>query len=135
MSMSKKPLTLTKTKNNFQEFLKGLQGKYNIKFLYAEFSGSGDSGEIHELYGTLHEDHTIGTSLELSDDDRETALSFFDNYLESTGYDWYNNDGGFGNIILNLETGEIKCEMNVNVMTSEEYQLEDAGDYVKNYEI
>lgn len=131
MSMT---LKMKKTKNNFQEFLKGLQGKYNIKFLYCEFSGSGDSGEIHDVVGHVTED-AYGEGIKLQDDDGNTVTSFFDDYLEKTGYDWYNNDGGYGNITLNLETGEIKCDMNINIMTSEEYQLEDDGTLVKNYEI
>ncbi len=72
MSMT---LKMKKTKNNFQEFLKGLQGKYNIKFLYCEFSGSGDSGEIHDVVGHVTED-AYGEGIELQDDDRNTVTSF-----------------------------------------------------------
>lgn len=32
--------------------------------------------------------------------------------LEETGIDWYNNDGGFGELYINLDKGDVNLEVN-----------------------
>jgi hypothetical protein len=39
--------------------------------------------------------------------------------LERNGIDWYNNEGGFGNIIIDIKTGKIKTEHNARIESSE----------------
>lgn len=44
-------------------------------------------------------------------------------YLEETGCDWYNNDGGFGELVINVDAGTIKMEVNSRFTDSTtEYQ-------------
>jgi hypothetical protein len=38
--------------------------------------------------------------------------------------DWWNNDGGFGHIIINTETGEYTIENNINIVDQETYNHE-----------
>lgn len=127
------PLKLSKKKHTFKEFLETLAAKYNINYIYASFSGGGDSGEIEEVIGKLTKESDI--LVEFDSTESETLTNFIDRYLESTGYDWYNNDGGSGDIWVEISTGKIECEMSINYMTSDEYSLEDEGDYVNDFEI
>ena len=82
------------------------------------FSGSGDSGDIDDLeFYTLTDgrEHYINHS-DLSDyisNDEYDLLnnesySCIEDYIE--GMDWYNNDGGFGSIIISLESMTAEVE-------------------------
>jgi hypothetical protein len=129
----KSPLKLTKTKNTLLEFLTSLKIKYGINYIHAEFSGGGDSGEIHEIYGMKDKDGNITDCTKFSPEEQGTVMEVFDKYLEETNYDWYNNDGGSGDITLNIETGAIECNMSINIMSSEDHFLEDEGEFIKKY--
>lgn len=127
-----KVMKISKKKNNFEEFLKNLSVKYDINKIIAEFSGSGDSGEIND-YTYLK--NTDQIDIDITEEEQSTIEEFFDSYLSSTNYDWYNDDGGFGDVTLNLITGEITCDMNINFTDSDNYQLSDEGDFIKNYKL
>lgn len=61
-----------------------------ITDLSIEFAGSGDSGSIEDVYpdpGVL----------------RERVEDWAYKVLEGTGVDWYNNDGGHGEITIDVE--------------------------------
>lgn len=39
-------------------------------------------------------------------------------YLEETDIDWYNNDGGFGELVIDVEDGTVALEVNVRYTDS-----------------
>jgi len=41
--------------------------------------------------------------------------------LSDSGYDWYNNDGGYGSIHISLLTGEVKLDIRIRVTDTEDY--------------
>lgn len=42
-----------------------------------------------------------------------------DDYLDATGVDWYNNDGGFGELVINVSEGTVTLEVNVRYTESQ----------------
>ena len=102
-----------------------------IAYIQAYYEGSGDSGAIDDI---LYVDNkkAIEENLdfdELSTDNyisgRECGIDFeidknLDNNIEDLIYgllenveDWYNNDGGFGTVTINISTGEYFINNNV----------------------
>ena len=130
--MTEKLLNIKLQKNTFKEYLDALALKYKITKVVANFSGSADSGEVDCIVGKAQD--LEGDDVELSTEESEELDTFFSEYLSSTNYDWYNNDGGYGEIILDLVTYIVKCEMNINVTSSEEHLLEDQN-ITSTYEI
>jgi hypothetical protein len=71
-----------------------------ITELVAEYEGSGDSGSIETVYGKDKEGEII--HLDISVDSKAEEMLYevlSDNYM----YDWYNNDGGYGSVTIDLE--------------------------------
>jgi hypothetical protein len=77
----------------------------------AEFDGSGDSGAINVLrfFNALEPD---SPEAEPPESLIEEVDSLFYAALEDTDVDWYNNDGGYGEIAWNVTADEISIEMN-----------------------
>lgn len=90
------------------------------------FSGSGDSGQIDSVEFYYVEDHQLPESQEEVLKQDLTAWAY--KYLEGVGVDWYNNDGGQGEIIFDLETVPFKflatVEVNQTVSSVEHEVLE-----------
>lgn len=76
--------------------------RYGIKKVHVAFSGYGDEGEIN----------TIIFEPELNDSIRFNQNSFhalmYDFLNPARVGDWINNDGGFGAIVIDVETGKIE---------------------------
>ena len=68
------------------------------------FDGCGDSGAVNEsemsIYGSEGRDVTAEAPQEL----RDAVVAFAYDYLESSGVDWYNNDGGYGTLEIDTST-------------------------------
>lgn len=98
--------------------------KLKYKKLGLDYSGSGDSGEVTDIY--FYDDIETYVSIDhlldnvpdiirlLPDYHNDTTLEIFINYIE---YDWYNNDGGSGTLFVDLEN------LNIHV-DGEQYYLE-----------
>ena len=50
---------------------------------------------------------------------REAIMDIVYEYLEETGVDWYNNDGGFGDCIIDVENGTIALDVSTRFTESE----------------
>ena len=97
------------------------------KRITVEFDGSGDSGSITgvviepkgmDFSVVYNEDkstwkdgvwHTESTPKTQPVNDALEQICY--DMLERTGIDWYNNDGGFGQLEFDLETGETNLEV------------------------
>lgn len=94
------------------------------------FSGSGDSGDLDDVNFYKHDGSYIGhqewdnspvyreAQLELLDDDMADYIDY-----AIDGADWYNNDGGFGTISLDLDTMTASCEYSQR--TTEDFSFDE----------
>lgn len=90
-----------------------------IKTIHISFEGSGDDGSIHEVL-IDGEDKTPEWGENTGNDplaQRVTDWAY--KFLDGTGVDWVNNDGGFGFIDFDVVGRKIKFEVNRNVMHAE----------------
>jgi len=100
--------------------------------IIAAFDGSGDSGAIDDptfwnaanepvevdavmFAAPLKAHEEMGRLRTVAD----ATTHLFDTLLESTGIDWYNNDGGYGTFEANILTGELELEVYERIMRSE----------------
>lgn len=123
----------------------------NIRFAYITYDGSGDDGSIEGIYAfnlesamehmgwdSLPNDHVqelvtnIGpnwilprtiTEIKLSHQDKKLLEDFGYNTLSGIG-DWYNNDGGYGFIVIDLLSTEYYIDAKFRYMSEQtEYKF------------
>jgi len=109
--------------------------KLDIQEIYVGFSGSGDDGHIDYVEmqpppATMPVVHILDQTRDYKDGQwihrecgRDLPLDkaiedIVYGYLEMTGVDWYNNDGGQGHFSINFQTGNIEFEVNQNYVES-----------------
>ena len=94
------------------------------------FSGSGDSGDIDDLiYYDVTDKYYYSRDMVknsyMTDEEynllQNDCYEFIDDAIE--GADWYNNEGGFGNITIDLDT--MTADVEYSQRTVEEYSWED----------
>jgi hypothetical protein len=109
--------------------------KHGVSKIVAHFSGGGDDGQIHNIDhdGLISDPHKHPWPVEYpqSQANSHQPNTFFDflhevayYMLEKTGYDWCNNDGGFGEVTIIPGIGHIFVDMNINEMSSENIPLD-----------
>jgi hypothetical protein len=77
-------------------------GQEDKLVLTAEFDGSGDSGYVHAMTGNEDVDKFLSDAVE-----------------EYTNFDWYNNDGGGGDITWHVKEDKIIINGYYNITTRE----------------
>ncbi len=119
-----------------------------IKEVVVEFSGGGDSGEIDDAYACNHQGEPVDISNELiegwekkSNFDpeegrwveesirhesmplNELLKELCNQALEKAGLDWYNNDGGQGNLTIDFTESPpaINLEVGINYTSTENH--------------
>jgi len=98
------------------------------------FDGAGDSGFINGARA-FKEDFILN---ERRHDDYYNYEPQITNLLDDlgyailsdSGYDWYNNDGGYGSIHISLLTGDVELDIRIRVTDTEDYLI---SSEVKNY--
>lgn len=107
------------------------------------FAGAGDSGEIDDVYlenpngdiFAMPTDMVAWTKQTYGDQQSEQKQVKLRDALEDIGYrvldetgmDWYNNDGGQGNVYLRVDSGEVftvRVDMEVNITSTEDHEFE-----------
>lgn len=110
---------------------------HGVREVTVSFDGSGDSGSIEDVnYGGVQiEPASIMVDVEvvhrafqsgrwvtdhvLERTDLNTAIeTLTDDYLSETGVDWYNNDGGFGELAIDVAEGTVALEVSVRFTDS-----------------
>lgn len=108
------------------------------KQVYVTFRGGGDEGEIEETYFKDKHDniHDIPNDMiawtkqtygeQKSETKNETLVEVLEDLcyraLDETGWDWYNNDGGQGELIIDFTESPPKIDLSVGINTlSTEY--------------
>ena len=71
-----------------------------ITELVGEYDGSGDSGSIEHVYCEDEDANTIDVDDVILSKVEEMLYEVLSNNYE---YDWYNNDGGYGTVRINIE--------------------------------
>ena len=75
------------------------------------YSGSGDSGSVEDVYITKG-----NSSKDYNQEEADRLHAIFDAELQDLGYhilenhyswDWYNNEGGYGSVGINVATSDI----------------------------
>lgn len=135
--------------NQFTEFLVKLR-LLGVSKVTVDFQGGGDSGEIQqaaffnsqeqditmdlmhytmpweETYTEYRTGHSPESIIKTRTEDlgfEEIMQKLVEQHLESTGLDWYNNDGGQGAFIINFSTSPpmIKLIVGVNYTQTEDH--------------
>jgi hypothetical protein len=71
-----------------------------ITELVAEYDGSGDSGSIETIYCEDENGNTISID---SDTESKVEEMLYEVLSDKYQYDWYNNEGGYGTVRINIE--------------------------------
>ena len=81
-----------------------------ITSINAEFSGGGDDGSINSPVFTGGPIQELADKAGLSVTCFETdAKNMVEAFISShVNFDWYNNEGGGGDVTINVETGEVE---------------------------
>jgi len=106
------------TKKELKGYLSVLQ-KLGVEKIDAAFSGSGDEGYINDVIFTPELSKESGFNLQ---DFNELIYDYLD---PANVGDWVNNEGGFGEIRIEVATGKVTGTINFNVTTYETEPLKD----------
>ena len=106
----------------------GLQGQLKaiisgMKELKAQmcevrFDGCGDSGMVEEIIFT----GAKGIKLKADETLSDLAERFCYDYLDSKGIDWYNNEGGYGNLSIS-SSGSAELNVSQRIVSTEDYSF------------
>jgi hypothetical protein len=108
-----------------------------VKQVRVSFDGSGDEGSIDDVSyeGAEIDDKTLMVEIEIANrvlnggkwsttrelerkNLGEAIEHVTDDYLAEAGVDWYNGDGGFGELIIDVVEGRVSLEVQVRVLES-----------------
>ena len=91
--------------------------KLMIDHVVIDFSGSGDSGQIDDIQISYVEGHepSMAERVTLEEQLRRDLDTWAYKYLEGTGVDWYNNEGGQGQIEFDMRHPPFAFRSNVDI--------------------
>ena len=112
--------------------------EHGVEQVQVSFDGSGDEGHIGDIYYLPQREFDLAdvtvqhVSLSSQFDDgrwvrtrclaespiNDVIEELTDDYLQETGVDWYNNDGGFGELVINVQTGTVSLDIEVRFTES-----------------
>ena len=114
--------------------------QHGVQQVEVEFDGSGDSGSLESItcfpvelefdaegitveYATVTRYWNEGQWIQeraLTQAPVQNAIEALTyDYLEETGVDWYNGDGGFGTLEIDVEAGTVRLNVAVRYMQSD----------------
>ncbi len=113
--------------------------EHGLGSVTVEFDGYGDSGSIAAIHYDVDAFDDSAIQIEVRDVesnfqpgqgwvrtqiDKQTTLhdaieAVTYDYLTETGVDWYNNDGGFGELIINVDDGSVSLEVSTRFTESQ----------------
>lgn len=107
------------TKLSFKKVILPALKKAKIETVEIYFDGCGDDGSINEISAQPDA---------LPDLTKQNVEEWAYKLLEGTGVDWYNNDGGFGEITIDVENKSYSYAVNTrytesSLEVSEEVQV------------
>ena len=107
-------------------------GVTGIKIFY---SGSGDSGDIDDVVYTTTKEVSFNDIMNLSNYGQENTLylatldgelrddliDFANEKILNDLEDWWNNDGGYGVMLISVPSGNYKIDNTIYITNTEEY--------------
>lgn len=103
-----------------------------IQRVNIEFSGSGDSGDIDEVHFYTINDLDVTSDviyefsnkseIDIDNQIRDFGWEIINNKVDTVG-DWVNNEGGFGSIIIDVESQTY--DLNYSQRTTEDFDWSD----------
>jgi hypothetical protein len=123
-------LRFTNEEDGTAEYLRAM-ASYGITSADVVFDGSGDEGQITGITGKgitdelrimrLRDEHKH--LLEEICQENKTVHDLIETFvyemLDRTGYDWINNDGGYGKVHVEPADGVVKIDMNIRILIAE----------------
>jgi hypothetical protein len=107
-----------------------------------EFQGGGDDGQVEGVYLYDHNDNDIDIPNDMiawttltygnqESEQKQTKLvdaleDLCSRALDNTGLDWYNNEGGQGNLTIDFKENppSIKLNVGINHTTTDDYEYD-----------
>jgi hypothetical protein len=106
-------------------------GVTGIKIFY---SGSGDSGDIDDVVYTITKEASFDDIMNLSNygegilyladlngELRDDLIDFANEKILNDLEDWWNNEGGYGTVLISIPSGNYKINNNIYISNTEEY--------------
>ncbi len=93
---------------------------YGVVAVKIDYDGSGDSGQMGELKLLDKDNKAVEYSQGLFQD----MADMFEKMTEE--HDWWNNDGGYGEMFWDLETNTFKWSHSQRISSTEDYQYGEA---------
>jgi hypothetical protein len=89
------------------------------KSIHINYDGAGDSGSVEEIQ-LYNPDEGFSRSYQDLDGEEYLKIeeAFYRLFDHSMG-DWVNNDGGYGQLVINLEDGSFTNEVNYRVVETD----------------
>jgi hypothetical protein len=102
----------------------------NVSYFEISYSGGGDDGCIDDLQCYDHKEEILNIA------NRNNILQVLDEYFynllsENIEWDWVNNDGGWGLLRVDLETGESTIDHTQRVSEDHSYDLDESNKLVE----
>jgi len=92
-----------------------------VKCLVVHYNGEGDSGEIEGVRAYSDRENEVEVTVTF---DEERVSGAASDVIAGKGIDWYNNEGGFGDVVLFTKgKGSIKIEHNYRVESSTYHEV------------
>lgn len=103
-----------------------------------EFNGGGDSGQVETVEAEGLSDKSL-THFAVPDEAKHLApaghhpdqnnmaaflMDLAYDLIEESGYDWVNNEGGFGTLTIVPGRDSIHLDMHINVMSTDDYEFQ-----------
>lgn len=107
--------TAAKAANEERLVLATAMSSAGVERVEIDFAGGGDSGSVEDVRVFMAAGYTAPDGL------KDELTNWAYKYLEGTGVDWYNNDGGQGCIEFDLTTAphQFRANVDINYMNSE----------------
>ena len=102
---------------------------HGLSEVSVSYSGGGDDGCIDDISGyTIDEDGR--TKYQGNDGIPDNFITvfedlFYDMISKNVEWDWVNNEGGFGSLYINVDTGAITIEHSQRVVEEHTYNIHD----------
>lgn len=126
-------------RENLQAMLPILR-EHGVDTLHVSFAGGGDEGQIEDVscepfekwdairnatvpVTHVHFTHEDGDWQRIEETEQrsfvQAAVHLTEDYIEETGVDYSNNEGGFGELVVDVAEGSVGLEVSHNVQASE----------------
>ena len=95
---------------------------YNLngwKSIHINYDGAGDSGSVEEIQLYNPDEGISSRYQDLDGGEYLKIVEAFYKLFDHSMCDWVNNDGGYGQLVINLEDGSFTNEVNYRVVETD----------------